>query len=383
MGKINVSQKRIDANRRNALRSTGPKTVEGKEKSRRNSLVHGLAGEGVVLPKDETAAACARAEQWMSSLRPTNAFELGLVETIAVESVRIERCRIEERVARDLRARRAVHCWGSERTAAIEKVARGLPKRPAEIRATLEMSAPGCDWLIARWRMLGAALDKGSEWTDEQEGLALDLLGIAAELRDLDSPIEANDGGSTLEHRQDLVDDQLERLIRIKDECLDEVEDALQEATIQGLSTVDDPTLVLLRRYETASMRRLKWALDLMHKGNKTRPDDHGFGKRDFDPPAWKGPNPAAVPNFPTPRQMPPSSPAPGAERSHFGQPGTTAQAGPDPYFGLNARISPQIQAARPLDPEPRPRPEARPTSDRARRARAARRAAMAELVLS
>jgi hypothetical protein len=30
MGPIEVSQKRIDANRRNALRSTGPKTVEGK-----------------------------------------------------------------------------------------------------------------------------------------------------------------------------------------------------------------------------------------------------------------------------------------------------------------------------------------------------------------
>jgi hypothetical protein len=198
MGKIEVSQKRIDANRRNSLRSTGPRTVEGKEKSRRNSLIHGLSGQGVVMPREETQAVVERAEQWNSSLRPMNAFEMGLVETIAVESVRIERCRIEERVARDLRARRAVHCWGDERKAAIEKVARSLPKRPAEICATLGMSSPGCEWMIARWRMLGQALDKGGAWTDDQTTLALDLLGVAAELRDSDRRIEALDGGDIL-----------------------------------------------------------------------------------------------------------------------------------------------------------------------------------------
>jgi hypothetical protein len=36
-----VSQKRILANRRNALKSTGPRTAEGKRRSSRNSLKHG------------------------------------------------------------------------------------------------------------------------------------------------------------------------------------------------------------------------------------------------------------------------------------------------------------------------------------------------------
>jgi hypothetical protein len=38
----------IEANRRNALRSTGPKTEDGKRQSRRNALRHGLTAETVI-----------------------------------------------------------------------------------------------------------------------------------------------------------------------------------------------------------------------------------------------------------------------------------------------------------------------------------------------
>jgi hypothetical protein len=37
-----ASQRKIEANRRNALRSTGPRTDAGKARSRRNALKHGL-----------------------------------------------------------------------------------------------------------------------------------------------------------------------------------------------------------------------------------------------------------------------------------------------------------------------------------------------------
>src|SRR5947208_3643749 len=43
-----VSEARLAANRRNAQRSTGPRTEEGKQKSRANALKHGLCSSVVV-----------------------------------------------------------------------------------------------------------------------------------------------------------------------------------------------------------------------------------------------------------------------------------------------------------------------------------------------
>ena len=43
-----TSFRQIEANRRNAIRSTGPSTEEGKRRSRRNAIRHGLCAETVI-----------------------------------------------------------------------------------------------------------------------------------------------------------------------------------------------------------------------------------------------------------------------------------------------------------------------------------------------
>ena len=43
-----TSYRQIEANRRNALKSTGPKTEVGKQVSRRNAVRHGLTAETVI-----------------------------------------------------------------------------------------------------------------------------------------------------------------------------------------------------------------------------------------------------------------------------------------------------------------------------------------------
>ena len=43
-----TSQKQIEANRRNAFNSTGPKTESGKKRSRCNAVRHGLTAETVI-----------------------------------------------------------------------------------------------------------------------------------------------------------------------------------------------------------------------------------------------------------------------------------------------------------------------------------------------
>ena len=43
-----TSYPQIEANRRNALKSTGPRTEAGKEISRRNAVRHGLTAETII-----------------------------------------------------------------------------------------------------------------------------------------------------------------------------------------------------------------------------------------------------------------------------------------------------------------------------------------------
>ena len=58
---IMTSDKKAEANRRNALKSTGPKTPEGKAAVRLNALRHGLRSEEILLPgEDEEALRGAR-----------------------------------------------------------------------------------------------------------------------------------------------------------------------------------------------------------------------------------------------------------------------------------------------------------------------------------
>ena len=48
-----TSDKKAQANRRNALKSTGPKTPEGKTAVRLNALKHGLLSRETLLPGED------------------------------------------------------------------------------------------------------------------------------------------------------------------------------------------------------------------------------------------------------------------------------------------------------------------------------------------
>ena len=108
-----VSEARIAANRRNALRSTGPKTEEGKQKSRANALKHGLCASVVVA--EDAKLIQRRASDWFDALKPQNEYHSWLVDEIAIISLRIDRCERMERRSRDLRAMRAELCWEDDR----------------------------------------------------------------------------------------------------------------------------------------------------------------------------------------------------------------------------------------------------------------------------
>jgi hypothetical protein len=54
-GRSTATRRQVTANRRNALRSTGPRTLEGKQIAARNAIKHGLTSTSVLLPGDDPA----------------------------------------------------------------------------------------------------------------------------------------------------------------------------------------------------------------------------------------------------------------------------------------------------------------------------------------
>jgi hypothetical protein len=85
------TQKQIDANRRNALKSIGPKSDEGKEKSSMNALRHGLTAEQAVLPHENEDDYEKLREGLLQSYAPQDPAELAIVEELVNANWRLLR----------------------------------------------------------------------------------------------------------------------------------------------------------------------------------------------------------------------------------------------------------------------------------------------------
>ncbi|MCM8794582.1 MAG: hypothetical protein NC819_02100 [Candidatus Omnitrophica bacterium] len=83
-----TSEKQIEANRRNAQESTGPKTAEGKAVAKFNAVRHGILSEAVLITKGEGEERKEVYQRLYHGLReyflPEGAMEEALVEQIAV-----------------------------------------------------------------------------------------------------------------------------------------------------------------------------------------------------------------------------------------------------------------------------------------------------------
>ena len=77
-----ATDRQISANQRNAKRSSGPKTAEGKAAVRRNALKHGLLAGEVLLPNEDAAALAELSERVREDLDPQGALESLLVDRI-------------------------------------------------------------------------------------------------------------------------------------------------------------------------------------------------------------------------------------------------------------------------------------------------------------
>ncbi len=295
------SPARIEANRKNALKSTGPRTPEGKARSRANALKHGLCAS-VVVPEDAQAIQ-ARATEIYDAFKPYTDYQSWNVDRAAVLTLRIERAERMERRARDKVALRAELTWDDDRRLEAEVLGANLPGHPAETVERLRRTPHGCEWLMARWAMLAHAADTDPDrrWTPEQVALAFDLMATPAAFRPGRNPGASIDfRGEALEPAGDpaalarrMVDELMARREVVAG--LDEVDRALAQADLDHDTSAE---LRRVRRYESALHRRLRWTIaQIQFQGPLGHPDPALA-------PAWKvEPAPPTAPEPPTPEE--------------------------------------------------------------------------------
>ena len=104
----------IAANRANALKSTGPRTPEGKAASRFNAMKHTLDAESVILPGEDPAAYQALIDAYHRDWDPQTPNETFHVETmIRSDWTRARLRRVEASLQRTLLTESSGDCDGS------------------------------------------------------------------------------------------------------------------------------------------------------------------------------------------------------------------------------------------------------------------------------
>lgn len=88
-----ISQKQLQANCRNALKSTGPKTVVGKVKVAKNAVKHGLLSRHIVIDGESQAEFNNFRAVLLDDLNPVGPLEQHLADRIIASFWRLNRVR--------------------------------------------------------------------------------------------------------------------------------------------------------------------------------------------------------------------------------------------------------------------------------------------------
>jgi len=154
---MTTSPARLAANRQNALKSTGPKTAEGKAASRFNAFQHGLAGGGVLLaPGEDSKLVDDRTRAFSRELGAVGEFGSLLAHRAALLSVRMERSADREMAVVATNIEAARDQFDQDRLDEVDGWINDLDD-PSACRSALERletTPEGLDHLILVWGQL-------------------------------------------------------------------------------------------------------------------------------------------------------------------------------------------------------------------------------------
>jgi hypothetical protein len=103
-----ASEAQIRASKANGCLSNGPKTEEGRARSRRSALKHGLTGAGIVMPEEDAAEVERLSVALRQEFQADGEAERLLTHRMAAMFVRMERCATQETAALSERVRRVM-----------------------------------------------------------------------------------------------------------------------------------------------------------------------------------------------------------------------------------------------------------------------------------
>ncbi len=278
---MHVSDQRIEANRRNAAKSTGPTSSEGKDHSRRNALKHGF--RSLTLSVEDPALVRERAIGVHEMLKPQNAMQAWFCAVVAILTIRLDRLRDLEKQIRNGSCWRALSFWEDDQRDQARRTGGRLARNPVRVVTELRRSAQGCEWLIERWAMLASVADR-APWTDEQRTLAHDLLGTPPEVRE-DAPGYTVDADGRLidagEYEASFARAQIAEL-EIHRDRVAEADEIARHLAIADLDDFNNRGLHRIHRYERSLERQL----------------DRAFQRAQFESPhaAAKAPLPTELP---------------------------------------------------------------------------------------
>jgi hypothetical protein len=221
-----VSAAKLEANRRNAQKSTGPRTIEGKNRSRCNALDHGCRADILIMQTEDPQALQDRKDAWSDCLLPRDDVEQGFVDDAVEYKWNQDRARRAQaaRLSRNINKAGAEE-WKREQDEVLTlgqklfadnrgplavfphfdtiraeepwKVPRVSesdilkdPEDPQRLVLYLQATACGCRWMLDQWSKLRSILEEGQNWQSPDKLKAVRLLGR--------QPLEAADDRDVL-----------------------------------------------------------------------------------------------------------------------------------------------------------------------------------------
>ena len=167
---------RTVANRENAKKSTGPRTQEGKERSRANAFKHGLSGSGVAWPGEQEGELRAFVTEQVEAdpVGPRDARESFLMEKVAGIAWQIDRVERAEEAHAAMRSANALADEHERRAVEVTRLVGLMEDEPARAVRGLLRTREGCDWIVDALKELLDACD-ADFWFDSHN-IRLDAL---------------------------------------------------------------------------------------------------------------------------------------------------------------------------------------------------------------